>query len=113
MASCQQAESPTTTTAAQADIGPILEQLPANPRQVVIMRPGPHPPPNAIHQEFLEEQPSYVAGSHGPSGRPPVLVLWARIRVQHGYEPWVRRFASASGPVEGFAQNLLAGALTG
>jgi len=63
MASCQQPEIPLTTTAAQADIGPILEQVPANPRQVVIMRPGPHPPPNAIHQEFLEEQPGYTAGS--------------------------------------------------
>ncbi|CAN5645406.1 hypothetical protein BH18ACT6_BH18ACT6_01010 [soil metagenome] len=68
MASCQQPEIPLTTTAAQADIGPILEQVPANPRQIVIMRPGPHTPPNAIHQEFLEEQPGYTAGV-GQCGR--------------------------------------------
>ncbi len=65
MLSCQipgSAANPPTTVVVPPDLGPAPDQIPANPLQIVTMRPG-LPVVNEVHRDFLAKLPGYVAGS--------------------------------------------------
>jgi hypothetical protein len=68
-----------TTTAPDLGLGPAPVAIPANPRQVVTMRPGPAAL-NSSQTQFVESQPGYIEGTAKveaiyPGGEGPLHIL--------------------------------------
>lgn len=69
----------TTTAVPNPALGPAPVGIPANPRQVIIMRPGPAAL-NPLQTQFVESQPGYIEGSAKveaiyPGGEGPLHIL--------------------------------------